>query len=134
MQKTVNADQTPDRMKISGAIWIPFIYFAIQTTKGLGFWRDFFRGIEPTQVDAMKANLEGSPLDRLVLSVLILLALFVLRKRMDKIVRFARYNFPLVLLLVFMAMSIGWSDFRMVALKRWVRCFGTVTMVALIFT
>jgi O-antigen ligase len=119
---------------ISATILIPFLFFAIQTTRGIMFWRNNSSAGDASAFDAVQANIEGSPLDRIVLSALILLALFTMRKRLDKVGMFLKNNYMLLILLGFMALSILWSDFKLVSLKRWVRCVGVVVMVMMIFT
>jgi O-antigen ligase len=43
-------------------------------------------------------------------------------------------NGPMVLFLVYCAVSTIWSDYPMVALKRWIKLFGDFTMVLLVLT
>ena len=125
--------RSPDGI-FPGTIWIPFLFLAIQTTRGLMFWLNLAMGRASTKIDAEQINIEGSPIDRVVLSILILFALFVMRNRKDRIVRFLRNNYSLILLITFMLLSVCWSDFRVIALKRCVRNFGLLIMVMLIFT
>ncbi len=98
------------------------------------FWRNTAASTDASLVDAVQTNLEGSPMDRVVLSVLMLLALFTMRKRLDKVGMFLKNNYMLLILLAVMAISIMWSDFKLVSLKRWVRSMGLIIMVMMIFT
>lgn len=98
------------------------------------FWRTTAASTDASLVDAVQTNLEGSPMDRVVLSVLMLLALFTMRKRLDKVGMFLRNNYMLIILLGVMAISILWSDFKIVSLKRWVRSVGLIIMVMMVFT
>jgi O-antigen ligase len=109
------------------AIWLPFLWVAIQNSKGLMFW-------QTNPIDVKLAYMEGSPLDRIVLSFFIVLALIILWKRKDTVLWLLRKNIWLVLLIVFMAISVLWSEFAFISFKRWIRSFGTLLMILLIFS
>jgi exopolysaccharide production protein ExoQ len=70
----------------------------------------------------------GSPVDRLVLGGLILLALLVLHRRGFEWHTVLRYNRAIIVLFSYMAASVLWSDYPMVSMKRWVRSVGVVVM------
>jgi len=77
---------------------------------------------------------EGSPIDRLVLTVLICLGVMLLAKRRGASrPSLAAYS-PLFLLYGFLAVSILWSDYPFVSLKRWVKCVGALPIGFLLLT
>lgn len=119
---------------IPRTIWVPFLFFAIQTTRGLMFWVHLALGKEVAQFNSTQVYVEGSPIDRIALSILILLALFSMRNRQERIIHFLRQNTTLVLFFSYMLLSLFWSDFRVITLRRLVRSFGMLVMVILIFT
>jgi len=120
--------------RVAHTVWLPFLWVVIQDSKGLMFWKDLFSGQDPASVDTAQLMSEGSSLDRLVLSILLVIATVVLMKRLDKVIAFIKENYPLVGLIVFLGLTILWSDLPLISLKRWIRCGGTVAMVVLIFT
>jgi hypothetical protein len=78
--------------------------------------------------------LEGSPLDRAVITAIIVLALIVLFTRGQKVVALLRANAPILLFLCYCGASIVWSDFPDVAFKRFVRAIGDFAMIMVVLT
>ena len=61
------------------ALWVPFIWYAIATSRAVSLWLTVW-GYEPGDL----SYLEGSPIDRAVYSILILLGILILlRRRID---------------------------------------------------
>jgi O-antigen ligase len=77
---------------------------------------------------------DGSPLDRLILTGLLVGALSVLVARRDRVGALFRANGPLVIFFLYCAVSVLWSDFPFVAFKRWTKAFGNVAMVLVMLT
>lgn len=77
---------------------------------------------------------EGSQPDRLVLITLILLALFVLSSRKLDWSLILRANIALILLCLFAGLSIFWSPFPFLSLKRWFRVAGIIPIAAVVRT
>jgi O-antigen ligase len=76
----------------------------------------------------------GSPLDRLVLSILIILALLILFRRKIEWSRILKDNFWLILLFLYMGLSILWSDFPFVSFKRWIRSSAVILMALVVLS
>jgi O-antigen ligase len=76
----------------------------------------------------------GSPLDQLVLGVLMLLALIVVFKRGLSLSTLWRDVWWLLLLLAYMGMSVLWSDYTAISLKRWIKVVGTLVCGLVILT
>jgi len=91
-------------------------------TKPLGYWF------------GVKADAEGSPLDRAVLSGLLCLGLFMLGRRKLGWSRAIREHPWLMLLIGYMLASILWSDIPYISFKRWIRELLAVVMAFLILT
>lgn len=108
---------------VSPSLWISTVWIMICGSRPVGRW--FEGGID---------NEAGSPMDQMVLTALLVLALFVLSKRKVQWSKIFRDNGWLVLLFVYMASSILWSDFPFVSFKRWIRVAGSLVMAALILT
>jgi exopolysaccharide production protein ExoQ len=119
---------TKQSKKISSALWIPLLWYAETTTRGLGQW------ISSDAPGETVNYLEGNPIQRAFYTTLIVLGLISLfRKRIDwsKVLQENRWLF---ILLLYMAVSVLWSDFMNVSFKRWTKIFGTVVMVLIVLT
>jgi O-antigen ligase len=100
----------------------------IGSSRGITSW---FGGYAPSELDQY---LDGSPVDRLILSGLQIAGILVLFARGRKTRRVLRANAPLLLFFGYCALSISWSDFPFVAFKRWIKAAGNVVMVLLVLT
>ncbi len=115
--------------ELSSALWIPIIWLAIAASRNVSIWL----GLAPT-LSADDPYVEGSPLDRVLLSTLILTGICILTTRYQQTVDVLRRNQPLIWFFVFSAASVLWSDFPFVALKRWTKVLGNVVMVLIVLT
>lgn len=77
---------------------------------------------------------DGNPLDRIVYSALIVLMIGILARRSFKWNDFLRRNLALTMFLSFGLLSMMWSDFPFVALKRWFRDLGDYLAVLVLLT
>ncbi|HET7212663.1 MAG TPA: O-antigen ligase family protein [Terriglobia bacterium] len=121
--------QREPKARTSWALWIPTLWVVLAMSRPLTAWL-YAEPLVPTA----SQYVEGSPLDRLVLGALMLGGIVVLLCRYRRAARFLRANWPILLFFTFCAVSVLWSDFPGVALKRWVRASGDLTMVMIILT
>lgn len=77
---------------------------------------------------------EGSPLDRVVLGSLLVVAAVLLVCRQFPLGSFIRANIPLATLLGYALISALWSDYPLISAKRWVRDLGNYLIVMLILS
>ena len=119
-------DRDP-RVRISSALWIPTLWLLITGSRAVSMW--FESGsVMPTE------NPEGSPLDAAVFGSLLLAALGVLVWRGRRTATFLRANAPILLFFGYCAISILWSDYSFVALKRWSKAIGDLAVVLVLMT
>src|SRR5437879_3179657 len=118
-----------EERRSSPALWIAAAWIFIGSSRMVSQW--LAGELLVSQADYY---LEGSPSDRLFLSLVLGVALIVLLARADKAGALLRANAPLLLFFGYCALSILWSDFTYVALKRWTRALGNLTMVLVILT
>ena len=113
--------------KISSTLWVPVIWLFILGSRNPSQWLGGGAGM------AAQALEEGNPLNLTISSALILLAIGILVSRRFKWDHFLARNVVLMALLSFALLSVLWSDFPFVALKRWFRDLGNylVILVAL---
>jgi exopolysaccharide production protein ExoQ len=117
------------RASISISIWIPFVWFAIMVSRPIGLW------IYPESgYDLITESGEGSLVDRISLSIFMILGIFVLLKRPISWGRLIRENIYICLFFLYCGISVLWSDFFDIALKRWVRAIGCLIMILIIAT
>jgi O-antigen ligase len=121
-----------DPAKIKGmslALWIPVIWMFFLGSRLPSQWLGLNR------LGAVAQALEeGNPLDRTVSSLLILLAIVVLLSRSFKWDSFLRQNAVLIAFLTFALFSCLWSDFPLVALKRWFRDMGNYLVILVVLS
>jgi len=111
----------------SAAVWVPVIWMFFLASRLPSQWIGGQVGQSATSLE------EGSPLDRTVDLVLILLAIGILMSRSFNWGSFLSRNAALMAFLFFALVSVLWSDFPFVAFKRWFRDLGNylVILVAL---
>jgi exopolysaccharide production protein ExoQ len=110
----------------SAATWIPTVWLLLCGSKPFARWFDIRATVTTEEA--------GSPADRLVLSILIALALVVLTKRRIRWSVILRQNIALTLLFLYLGLSVAWSDFPMVSLKRWIRLCGAIPVCLVLVT
>ncbi|RPH51733.1 MAG: O-antigen ligase family protein [Desulfobacteraceae bacterium] len=103
------------------ALWIPAIWMLLITSKGsIAVW--FGAGGEMD---------EGNSLDRLLLSVLLIIALLILIKKRFNWANHIKDNSWLMVLICFTLVTVLWSDMPFVSFKRWIR--WTISAVIMAF-
>ena len=114
----------------SAALWIPVTWLFFAGSRLPSQWLGAITG-----QGAWVANLQdGNPFDRSVDLVLITLAIVILVSRSFDWGEFFTRNSALTLFIVFALLSVVWSDFPMVAFKRWFRDLGNYIMVFVVLS
>ncbi len=114
---------------VTGALWIPLLWLTIIGSRFASQWLDTF-GLHQDSDD-----LEGgSQLDAAVFGLLIVLGLYVLNRRRVQLSEVIRNNRWLTFFFVYCFLSILWSDFPLVAFKRWLKVLGHPVMVLVLLT
>src|SRR5207249_2294409 len=117
------------KSRVSPALWIPVAWVLLAGSRMVSDW------LEPARViTSPDQYLEGSPLDRLVLTGLLAAGLMVLLARGRRAGTFLRANGPILLFFLYGAVSVLWSDYPDVALKRWTKALGDIVMVLVVLT
>ena len=117
-----------DQVRTSKALWLPLAWLVINGSRSVSQW---FTG--PTNLDTARYS-EGTPGDALIFSLLIGAGLLVLNLRSSKVRQFLQSNLPLILFFTYCILSIAWSDFPMVAMKRMIKAIGDIVMVLVVLT
>jgi O-antigen ligase len=113
----------------SAATWIPACWFAICGSRNVSEW------LVTGQARVLEgAYLEGSPLDRTVLAMLMALALGALSVRRERTVAALRANPTIALFVLYCGISLFWSDFPGVGVRRLFRMIGDILMLLVVLT
>ncbi len=120
--------RTPER-HTSMALWLPVAWMLIVGSREVSVWLHASHG---GKVAARYT--EGNPIDAAAYGALMLAGLLVLNFRSRKVAGFFSKNGALLVFVAFCLISILWSDFPFVALKRWVKGIGSIVMILVILT
>lgn len=122
-----------DRTRTSKALWIPVVWLSIVGSREVSQWLAAF-GVGHAAFSSQDAFLEGSPVDRLIYTGLLILGIAVLIGRKSEAGRLLRSNGPILLFFFYCAVSISWSDYPGVAFKRWIKALGDVVIIMIVLT
>ena len=114
--------------RTSAALWIPLTWLFFLGTRLPSQWVGTQGSINAQALE------EGNSLDRTVFFALILISIAVLLARSFNWGAFFGRNLFLVGFLTFALLSVAWSDFPLVAAKRWVRDLGSYLVILLVLT
>jgi exopolysaccharide production protein ExoQ len=121
--------ESREKNGVSSAIWIPIFWFLINGSKLVTQW------LAVLGVYVGTSSLEdGSPIDAAIHFGMILAGLYVLKQRSVNLSEFVRNNRWLTIFLIYCLVSILWSEFPFVALKRWIRILGHPIMALVVLT
>jgi O-antigen ligase len=112
----------------SRALWIPVIWFWITGSRAVSVW---LGGGFSASSDQM---MDGSPTDAFVFLVLLVGGLAVLARRGHRPLSVMAANWPIILYFLYCLMSVAWSDYPDVAIKRWFKATGDVVMALVVVT
>ena len=118
--------------RASFALWIPSIWLLILGSRGISQW--LTPGDASQSGDAAAAMMEGSPLDRQIFIFLIVAGMVVLLRRRISWTRVVRENPWLALYFLYCGISILWSDYPFISLKRWLKALGDPIMALVVVT
>jgi exopolysaccharide production protein ExoQ len=116
------------KARTSIALWIPMIWLGLACSRPAATWL----GIAP--MDSAEQVMEGSPVDRLVYTGLLLVAILVVISRNQRVMKILKANGPIILFFLYCAVSIVWSDYPGVAFKRWFKALGDLTIILIVLS
>jgi|HubBroStandDraft_6_1064221.scaffolds.fasta_scaffold06196_4 exopolysaccharide production protein ExoQ len=121
-------DPAKDR-RVSSALWVPIIWMFIVATRNPDQWLNG----APLAISAGSME-DGNPVDRAIFLTLILLAIGILVSRAFRWDQFVARNTALTMFILFALVSVIWSDFPLVAFKRWFRDLGNYLMILVVLS
>src|SRR6516164_561526 len=113
----------------SPALWVPLIWMFFVGSRSPVLWLGLYHAS-----GAAQALEEGNPLDRMISSLLILLAIAILLSRSFQWHDFFAGNPALVAFLAFALLSVAWSDFPFVTFKKWFRDLGEYAVILVVLS
>ncbi len=117
------------KARTSKALWIPTIWILLAGSRMVSQW------LNPTaEIQSPQQYIDGSPLDRFILTMLLMAGVMVLVARWHRVGKVLRMNAPILLFFTYCAVSALWSDYTDVSLKRWVKAVGDLVMVLVVLT
>ncbi len=119
-----------EKPDISGALWLPLLWLVLGCSRPVSAWLNIF-GLPVSGAASVE---EGSPLDACFYFMLIIVGFFVLGKRQVRLSEVISNNGWLIVFLLYCFISIAWSDFPLVAFKRWIKILGHPIMALIVLT
>jgi O-antigen ligase len=119
-----------ERPDVSGALWLPLLWFVLACSRSVSEWLNIF-GLPVSGAVSLE---EGSPLDAWFYFAMIAAGYCVLIRRQVLLSEIVQNNGWLIVFLLFCFISIAWSDFPLVAFKRWIKILGHPIMVLIVLT
>jgi exopolysaccharide production protein ExoQ len=114
----------------SNALWVPLIWTLIVGSRPASQWLKF----GSAHYSTIAGVEQGSPIDRLIYSALILFSIVILSKRIAALSKILTNNKWIVLWFLYCGISIAWSDYPFVAFKRLINGIGTALMALVVMT
>lgn len=113
--------------RTSPVLWLPIAWIFLLGSRSPSQWLNGGNG-EALQASVQAFN-DGNTLDKVILLLLILGAVVVLAQRSFGWIEWISANRMLCAFLAFALLSVLWSDYPLVAVKRWFRDFGSFAMI-----
>src|SRR5258708_33251232 len=105
-------------VRASKALSLPVVYLWILGSRPVSTWL----GITPAY--GSNAQLEGTPFDAVFFAMLSIAAMCVVVHRGRRTLTALTANSPILIYFFFCLLSVSWSDFPDVSLKRWIKAIG----------
>lgn len=115
--------------RVSPALWLPVAWLSLGASRSVSEWL-----AGPTILKSPDQYLDGSPIDQVVYTGLLIGGLLVLISRVERVGAFLRANAPLVIFFLYCLASVMWSEYPFVAFKRWTKAVGNLVMVLVVLS
>ena len=117
-----------DSVRTSKALWLPVIYLWMLGSRPLSVWL----GATPS----FDSQVEGSPIDGAFFAILLIAALIVVAHRAQRKLNLLQASIPAPILIyfIFCLCSVCWSDYPVLAFKKWIKSVGDLAMILIVVT
>jgi exopolysaccharide production protein ExoQ len=123
-------DRNP-KVRTSSALWIPVVWLLLASSRSVAQWLTTGQQVGPMP-SADQYAMEGSLIDRIVYTGLLVIGLILLINRRKQVGRILQANGPVLVFFGYCAVSLLWSDYPDVAFKRWTKALGDLVMVLVV--
>jgi exopolysaccharide production protein ExoQ len=123
LRRDVKAEPKP-----SPAVWIPTIWLMINGSRQVSQWLGADLSLASRRLE------EGSTTDKAVYSVLIIAGLCVLFTRRIRFGEVLSNNFAIVLFILYEGLSVVWSEYPLIASRRWIKSLGDPVMILILWS
>jgi exopolysaccharide production protein ExoQ len=117
-------------VRTSFGLWVSVTWLWIVGSRPASVWL----GINPITPDPTAQLGDGSPFDRNIFILLLVAGIIVLIARKRRTTAFLKASWPVLMYFTFGLISVLWSDFADIAIKRWIKAVGDVVIVLIIVT
>jgi len=117
------------RPMTSAALWVSLAWILIVGSRPVSYW---FSGSE--NLESPDGYLEGSSMDRNVFLLLLAAGLILLLRRKIDWAGFFSANRWFCAFFLYFLVSVVWSDYPFVGMKRWIKDAGNVVILLIILT
>jgi exopolysaccharide production protein ExoQ len=118
-------------VRTSAGLWVPTVWLLLAGSRMPSAW---FASQSMPGVSAGQSYLDGSPFERNIYSVILVVAAIVIAQRGSNVGRILRANGPMVAFILYCAISLVWSGHPDVGFKRWTKLVGDLAMALIILT
>jgi O-antigen ligase len=119
-----------EKPNVSGALWLPLIWLLLICSRNVSGWLNIF-GLHVSRAASVE---EGNPLDACFYVALVTAAICVLNKRQVNLSEIVFNNGWFIAFLLYVSISVTWSDFPFIALRRLTKVFGHPIMALIVLT
>lgn len=114
--------------KPSAAVWIPTIWLMINGSRQVSQWLGADLSLATRRLE------EGSTVDKLFYSAVIIAGVCVVVARRVRLGEVFRDNFPIILFILYEGLSVAWSDYPLIASKRWIKSLADPLMILVLWS
>src|ERR1041385_2389261 len=113
----------------SKALWVPVVWLWIIGSRVPSIWL-----AGRTDNGSVEATFEGKFTDAFIFACLVALGVMILLGRKHQTLVLLKGSGPVLIYFAYCLISVSWSPFTAVALKRWIKSVGDLIMVLIILT
>ena len=121
--------------KVTPVVWLPFFWLVICASRSVNQWINIYNYdsmLSESQI--LEINLKGSPVDQVVLSLVIIFGLVMLYKRKNSAITLLKNNKSVLIFVIYLGLTVIWSDIYEASFRRWIKLTGNVIMAAVLVT
>ena len=134
------AIEAQGRKKVTLAVWLPLFWIIICASRSINQWLNLSSFDSYTYIssfseeDYIAGHVSGSPVDQIVLSIAIACGILIIYKRREAAAGVFKNNKALLAFIIYLGISVLWSDITGGSFRRWARLIGHFVMAAVLLT